>query len=493
MSSRKYSYSFDSSKAGYKVCVHIPGTFEEEQTSNETMLFANIKMFHVGRNKNNSAVTKQAAEKSLSTIKYKPVLASIVVNSDGEQDFNGHDMEFDQEGNVTYIQRQVGTLTSDTPELKYDQENKKDYVFAKAAIPRDYTHAANIIERRGGTDVSVELLVNSFAYNAKEKYLELTDIEVSGVTLLGESVSPGMEGARLSLKDFALDDTGAELFSNEQNTKLIETLENLNESLKIFNDSNNNKRKEDGSDMNGNKDNVMMTEGQSAPTPSADEGKFVIHHEFESDGNKLTVNYEISHEDIRSALYKLMSTSGWENEVNDWLFIQAVYDDWFVTKGYFTDQLFGCKYKRDGDSVSFDGDRYAVHAEYLTDEEVASLSEMRANYSSIKESLKKYQDAEIEAQKNEILNLEKYSKYLETEQFKEIKEHLAEIELDDLKNRCELAFAAQFDSAPQEPIKENFSQSEGNEPKKAPRAFAFNRPEPVKNSFLEGLRAKATR
>ena len=241
--------------------------------------------------------------------------------------------------------------------------------------------------------------------------------------------------------------------------------------------------------------NTNINEGQESPTPSVQEGQFVLHKEFENDGNKLIINYEISHQEIRAALYNLMDVNHWDQEINDWMTIVAVYEDHFVAQGFFTGQLFGSKYVKDGDSIQLDGERYSLYAEYITEEEKNALEEMRANYSSIKESLEKYQKAELNAKKNEIISAEKYSKYLGTEQFKAIMSDLDEIDLQDLKARCELAFAAQFDAAPQEPIKENFSQEEPqSQNQKAPRSmFGFAQSEPVKNSFLEGLRAKVSR
>ena len=184
---KKRNVTFSSEESGYKIGVLVPAQFEEDaESDSDTMLYATIRAFHIGRNRNGSAVTQEAAEKSLSGIKYKPILASIVMNEEsGEEDFHSHDMEIDDEGNVTYIEKQVGCFTAKDPYIQFDEDHQKSYVYAQCAIPREYTHAADIIERKGGTKVSVELLVNACSYNAKEKYLELTDIEVAGCCLLG--------------------------------------------------------------------------------------------------------------------------------------------------------------------------------------------------------------------------------------------------------------------------------------------------------------------
>jgi len=83
-----------------------------------------------------------------------------------------------------------------------DNEDRMN-VFAKVAIPRQYTDAAEIIERKGGTACSVELAVNELSWDANEKTLLLNDVTIMGLTLLGknpetgEDVQPGMENAHI--------------------------------------------------------------------------------------------------------------------------------------------------------------------------------------------------------------------------------------------------------------------------------------------------------
>lgn len=634
-------------------------------------MFAKIQLYHIGRNRNGSAVTQEAANNSLSGIKYKPVLASIITDEEtGIEDFNGHDMEFDDDGNVTYIEKQVGCFTAQDAYIAHDDEHDKDYVFAQCAIPRDYTHAADIIERKGGTDVSVELLVNACSFNAKEKYLELTDIEVAGLTLLGSGTNPGMVGAKLQLEDFAYSEEEPKIsFSEDQMNTLIESLDSLKATLQSFNNSD---RKEEnvvkkkilneenlnenvqfdgeggdggeapsgdtpggdtpsgdtpgenepsgtddpsGSDPSGGDDQSGtdpqteeptadqtaaaavaetigaltdestaeaveaarsaydgLTETQQALVSSevvaaleaqetrianetaanaviaainaltdsstaeaveaardayddltsdqkalvsstvldaleAQEARIAaaeeedddddnsstdlgqkkknnsLSREMSRDGLSLAINFEVSHEDIRYAIYNLISS--WDEEDNDWYMIEKVYDNKFIARGFWTDQLWGSKYTVDGDAVDLDGDRYALHVEYLTDDEQAQLNDMRLNYSALQEKVSKYELAELNAQRDEILNSEKYAEYQDVERFKELREHKEDYSLEDLKDQCELAFAAQFDKANREPKKQTFTSNK--EPKKSPKMFAFLHAEEKSNEFLDGL------
>lgn len=231
-------YNFDSNKDGYSISVQIPSQFDEIEDTDDSILYANVRLFHTGENRNKSSVSMDAARKSLSGIKYKPILANFTDDTpDGLKDFTSHDMEIDDDGKIIYIEHQVGCFTIDDPYIQYDKELKKNYVFAKIAIPRQYTDAAEIIERKKGTKISVELGINEFTYNTKDKLLELTDIEVQGATLLGydpkrkKYVSEGMEGASVSLEDFSQENNSIMQYANSTENQLINTLEKLNETL----------------------------------------------------------------------------------------------------------------------------------------------------------------------------------------------------------------------------------------------------------------------
>lgn len=212
-----------------------------------------------------------------------------------------------------------------------------------------------------------------------------------------------------------------------------------------------------------------------------------VQRSFVRDGLSFSVNFEISHEDIRYALYNLISS--WDEEDNDWYFIQNVYDDKFIAVGYWTNQIWGSKYTVDGDNVDLSGDRYALHAEFLTDDELAQLNNMRSNYSTLEEKVSKYELAELNAQRDEILDDAKYAEYQNAEQFKELRENKENYSLEDLRTQCELAFAAQFNGAvAEQPVKKTYSwEPKKKEPKKSPKMFAFLQREDASNEFLNGL------
>lgn len=553
----KRSTTFSSKKSGYQLAVQVPASFEVDDYKDDTLLFCTAKLFHVGRNRNNSSVTEEAAKKAMKGIAYKPLLANFC-EIDGVRDFTSHDMIISDDG-IEYIERQIGCFTADEPYMEYDEELDKTYVYAKVAIPRDYTDAVDIIERKNGTKISVELLVNELRYNAAEKVLELTDVIVQGATCLGKNpetgknVEEGMLGARLDIKDFSRKNNSIIDFSEEEHSKLIDTLEKLNETLSTISNFNINNdasasTKDYGKEENNNvEDNKLVneevteveetkettvTETESteettveteakkkrceeetveenpevveveeaevveteAKKKKCEEESVEVTEENTDDAGeaetfeetkeveKFSKTFELSHEDIRCALYELLMP--YEEADNDYYWIVEVYDDYFVYEGYMGN-YWGQRYIKNGDTVAFEGERYELYLEFLTSSQKAELDRMRSNYSSIEAELNKYKEAELNAQREAVFNDEAYVDFIETESFKKIKENINTYSVDELRTACDLAFAKEVKN------KGTFALNHENkdEKKKTPSFFAFAKQE-TDSSFLDSLLKK---
>ena len=248
ISKDKANYSFNSERTGYQLAVQVPAQFEVMKENNDdSLLFCKVKLMHSGENRNHSSVTDNALIKASKTLAYKPVLANFMEYTDeqsGEtlKDFTSHDMELDDDNNIVYIEKQVGCFTSDDAFFEVEEETGHNFLYGYCAIPRDYTAAASIIERKGGTKISVELGINEMQYNASSNVLELTDVTITGATLLGKNsvtlnnVEEGMKNARVDLLDFSEENNS--LFSSiseDEHSKLIETLDNINKTLSRLN------------------------------------------------------------------------------------------------------------------------------------------------------------------------------------------------------------------------------------------------------------------
>ena len=477
-------YNFSAKTSGYQLAVQVPSIFEvDDENKDNTLLFCKVKLYHIGENRNHSSVTKEAAEKSLSTIAYKPLLANFC-EINGVKDFTSHDMTINEDGSVNYIERQIGCFTSDTPEIRHDEETDKDFVYARVAIPRDYTDACEIIERKNGTKVSVELLVNEMSYSVEDKVLQLDDIVVSGATCLGknpetgENVEEGMKGARLDIESFSnTNNSIVNSFSVDVNTKLVEMLDKLNNTLSNFNKNNTEEgvREEmnhfdellekygfakedldfDYENMNDEELDAAFEEFKNKSNDEGESGGEEGNFESNTDeGDTNTIEnfvknfkVEISHEDIRYALYNLIAE--YDEMDNDWYGIYAVYDNYFVMQGWCNGKFYKQSYTIDGENVSLDGERTELFQMLLTESEKIAVDKLRSDYAELEtkyNELKTFKDnydaAEAKAKKDEVFANEAYEEIRESDEFKALVSDADKYSVEELQDKCDLLYAA---------------------------------------------------
>ena len=508
---------FDANEFGKQICVKVNNiaTFEEESdVSNDGFMHLLFKVCHAGENRNYSNISKENLEKYKDTIKYRPVLASIITSPDDASvlDFNSHDIEIDDNGNPIYIEKQVGCFTADDPFLQYDEQNDKTYLMAHAVIPEEYTASADIIRRKGGTKVSCEIAIDTMNYNEDTGILDIIDFSFLGCCLLGDHVTEGMAGARAdieSIADFSAENNSVTANAEFNNT-LVETLKKLNETLDKFN---NKSPDEKGGEDAMNKFEELLelygleesaiefeVEGLSDEDLEAafteafgdaeefkkkkkcSEENSEGDDDFAGCGKKKkrcsvnaeagTVEFEMSHDDVRMALYSLLESS-WDENSYSW--ICEVYDNYFVyQKETYSDSGYKCNYykqnySKNNDNVELSGDAVEVFSTFVTESEKTALDMMRTQY----DELKKFHDdtitAQDQAKKDAILNDEKYSEIVDTEQFAELKKDAAKFSVEELETKAKLIFAdvvmAKGEHAEKKVNKIGFNFSE--KPKKA--------------------------
>ena len=386
--------------------------------------------------------------------------------------------------------------------------------------------------------------VKSKVLNIEDGYF--SGVTILGMDENGNTVKPGMAGSNIRLKDFA--ESNNSIFSDmtdEEHFKLIDTLEKLNETLSsisnfnINNDVNASTKdygKEENNNVEDNKlvneevteveeiEETIVTETESTEETTVaneeeaveenpevvevEEAEIKVEEEItevtEEDTNNDEVSndseaetfetteevknfsktFELSHDDIRCALYELLMP--YEEADNDYYWIVEVYDDHFIYEGYMGN-YWGQKYTKDGDTVAFEGERYELYLEFLTSSQKAELDRMRSNYSSIEAELNKYKEAEAYADKMTVFEDESYSNYLETDEFKEL------MSKDNVKKFTKEELQEKADAALGKLVKKNktfaFSAENKDEKKKTPSFFAFSRQE-VDSSFLDSLLKK---
>jgi len=463
---------FNAKEEGKQIIVSIPSSFNfDKEEEYQSMLVCPIRAFHIGKNRNGSSVTREAAEKAIKNMAYKPVLANFIGEGENE-DFTSHDMEYDEDKDeMIYLEKQVGCFTSKEPYIEHDEQFDKDFIYAEIAVPRDYTHAANIIERKGGTDCSVELAVNEMSYSAKDKLLELTDIEVLAVTLLGEKVEPGMIGAHVSLEDFSVKNT----FDVDED--LIKRVADLEEKVASFNMGNNPASFEEGGNDALEKEFEEIAEAEEVVERASEEDVIIDDEEIELEdyeesddeeepeedsddeedpedeekieeeskkdfsikfGNK-EFRFELSMNEVIQALGILVNDTYAEQ---DNTFYQVlVYDNHVIMVDFWSETAFKQAYKEEDGSYSLVGDRVRVYAQYLTEDEIEDLAELRSNYNLASEELNSYKEKELHSEREKVFEDKSYEDLLNSEEFINLRSNMDKYSVEELKEKAELAFA----------------------------------------------------
>ena len=478
---RSTKFSAEKTGEPLVVQVHGRINFDESDKNKDGLLPVHLQSCHTDLNVNGSNIASSVMEAALPSFSNRPILGYIHKvttdeNPEGQWEFYSHNMHEDENGDVVYDEYPIGIIPeSCNAQLVYDKEKKKTYCEVDGYIFEEYSKAAEILQREEECSVSVELSIRELSYDAKQKFLNIEDFWFSGVTILGKTpqgneVKPGMTGSNIKLADFSsknnslfedyeskmvelqarIENLETACFNKEQNssvrtlskeggnkesmTKFEELLAKYNKTVEdvtfdyselsdeeleakfaeVFGEDNNtdgdnsgdNTANEPSNDNEGDGENTTEPEGT---TDGDNEGE---GQNFEN----MTKTFEISHDDIRYALYNLLSS--YEDADNEWYYITGVYDSYFVYESWDGGKIYGQKYTKDNDNVSFDGERYNLHKEYLTDSEYTEIQDMRSNYSSVVEELNTYKSAEVFADKMTVFDDEAYSEYLDTDEFK---------------------------------------------------------------------------
>ena len=460
------------------ILVSVPASFSAiEGEYDEHYLPCRFKACHTLDNLNGSFISDESMTNALPSFAEKPILASIIEvqngNDDLPLDFNGHDMIVAQDKmnpdkeRIEYIEKIVGIVPKDNNiELVKDEDSDKKYVYVDGLVFREYSYAADILEKRGSVDVSVELNVKRFSFDAKNKRLSIDEFTFFGVTLLGSHVKPGMEGAKATVQTFENNNGYDELKSilsefqsllsdfrkhtekgGYENLKLQELLEKYNKTEQ---------------DITFETEGMTDEELEQAFAEAFEEGEPELEPELEpetdpepqpetdpqpelepKDFENKVISYEISHDDIRSGLYAILRESVDEQKYYD-VWIVEVFDSYFIYEDY-TD---GMKYYRqgyvvDGENIAFEGDKVEVFAEFITAEEKVALDLMKATYNELKAFKDNYDLEMARTEKQAILNDEKFSVLTNSEEFNCLRNEIDNYSVTEVEEKAKTIFSNQ--------------------------------------------------
>lgn len=495
--SQDESRHFSSKDNGDTIFVQVPAKMSFDDDASEELMPVTLHSCHTGKNLNGSNIDKENMENALPSFKNRPILGYIH-EVDGQPEFRTHDMHL-EEGDIVYDEVPVGIIPeSCDAKLEYNEDKDRYDVVVNGYIFEAYSKAAEIIRREEQLYVSVELGIRELSYDAKERIMNIEDFFFSGVTILGKyedgsEVMPGMEGSNITLADFTLNE-------HDKDERLINAIERLNSTLSRFNIE---KFSEEGGksvkfnelleqyhvsaeDISFDYENMSDEELESAfadafeeeEDTSAEDENFdeesdsdehsESSEEFDEDSDsddseetdsedseadssesfsvnkyqdndKFSITFELSHSDIRYALYKLLDA--YDDADNEYYYIRDVYDGHFVYEGWMYGNIYGQDYVVDGDDVSLEGERYSLHEELLTDSEYAQLQDMRSNYEALVQFKKDADLATSRQEKMDILNSEEYAVLEGNDKIDELIGNIDQYELSEFEKEAKVILA----------------------------------------------------
>ena len=492
---------FNAKDSDGPIVVQTPGKFELNGDSNAGLQPVKLSACHTSLNRNGSSISKDAMEAALPSFSNRPILGYIHQLEDGTWDFYSHNIEVVEDENekdgarIDYLETPVGIIPeSCNAHLEYDEESDVYRTCVNGFIFEEYSKAGDILRTKGISNVSVELAINDMSYNSDDGYLSINDFYFMGVTILGcdedgNIVEPGMAGSNITLGSFSAENNS--MLNNDINNTLIATLNRLAESLEKFNNITD--FNEEGGEKNTMNKFEELLELYSLEESEIEfevkglsdeelEAKFTeIYGDAEefkkkkrcSDENdeeedeseededfagcgkkkkRCSINkeagiieFELSHDDIRMALYGLLKS---DNDDNSYLWICEVYDSYFIyQKEIYYDADYEYKYykqgySRNGDEIELSGDEIEVFSTFVTESEKAALETMRSQYDELK-AFKDECDAKLlKDQKNEVFAREEYAAIADTDEFKTLVSDMDKYSVEEIEVKCDLLFAA---------------------------------------------------
>ena len=522
---------FSAKEADGPIVVHTPGNFEAVDVSQNGLLPVKLQACHTGTNRNKSNISMESMTAALPSFSNRPILGYIHQLEDGTWDFYAHNVDFvdgeDGEVDVEYLEVPVGIIPeSCNAKIVYDELKEKNYVNVNGYIFEEYSKAAEILRAKGTSKVSVEIAIEDMSWNADEDCLNINSFYFMGVTILGRDdegtvVEEGMAGSNITLGSFSQEENS--FVPNDLQSKMVEALTKLNNALDRFNNTNDSNEKggydamdkfnellelyglteeEIDFEVDGLSDEDLEAafiekfgdaeefkkkkrcseegdEGEGSGEGDDPEKDFVCNKKKKCSVNTEagTVEFELSFDDIRMALYSLLA----ENMDNDsYAWICETYDDYFVyqkesyANGYEV-HYFKQNYSKDGDNIAFSGDPVEVFTEFVTESEKTALDMIRSQYEELKAFKENVEKSELKAQKDAILESTEYAEVADSEEFKALIAEVEKYSVDELKVKADLIFAAAMKKKfnfEEKPEKKSVGINFNTKPNKKKQAYA---------------------
>lgn len=368
--------------------------FDKPVKFNSQFHMVKIYIAYAGKNRNGSIISKETFEKLIPSLYGVPVVGEW---KEEKEDFGSHGgkIEISEDG-IQFIDttKPYGFIDSSATvqweNVTEEDGTEREYLTTTAFLwTSRYPEVLKVLENKNNQSMELNIFDGKMSEEYPE-YFEILDGEFSALCILGEDVEGCFESAKVS--QFNLD---KDAFKSEFTQMVAE----LKKSLNFTNEGGDNLE-----DKKFEEELVETTEQEFEKDETVEETA-VETSEEETKEEKFTKSFELSHDDIRSKLYRLLYDV--EEQDDTWYYINEVFDDYFIYSNY--EKYYKQGYIKTDVDVAFEGERVEMFVEFLTAEELEELKKIRENYSLIlkeNEELKEFKaqkdKEEFEAKQEEL-------------------------------------------------------------------------------------------
>ena len=180
-------------------------------------------------------------------------------------------------------------------------------------------------------------------------------------------------------------------------------------------------------------------EGETDPVVVEESEPEAVEPEVEDTVETHELKYELSHDDIRYALYNLMAAQDEDNYYYTWII--DVYDSKFIYQDCRDNKCYRQKYSKDGDNIAFDDDPIEVFSEWLSKEEKDALDALKSDYATLKEFKDNYDTATVKAEKDAIFAKPEYECLANDDAFKALVNNAENYSVEEIEAKVKSMFA----------------------------------------------------
>lgn len=338
--------------------IKLPTYFEVVEEKSDSR-FKKVKIFvaHTGENLNNSIFEKDVLEKMAPSLLHCPILGYISNNPDNEKDFRTHEKHYSLKSGglkVNFGTRAYGFVGEDH-NAHFEIVAGKEWLVCEGYIWTRFTDVIELFNQSNGTKGQSMEIVDAAGFVDDEGRVVYQDGKFSGLCILGDDIPPAMTGATIStefsqsevkalveemLAEFTAEKGEHEMSvkkTNDEGTEDVKTPEeNPIDQVEPETPVEPEVQKEEH-DSNGGDEEQTDETTEVEPNQEDNHEAEQEENESENDGegseegsefakeSKFKLEFELSHEDQRCALYEAFRELHKDDDV--WVWIQQVFDD----------------------------------------------------------------------------------------------------------------------------------------------------------------------